>query len=243
MHCFHLSAEESIPYAITESVRARRVTLKFSAHAGLVVVVPAGFDRGKVPQIVDGKRAWIARVARRLMPRMTRMGAEPELPDSVMLRAAGRSVQVVYMPSARPLSVREQGDVLEFRGRCDAGRVQEVLRDWLRNRARHVLVPMLFALAEEYRISVRSVHIRLQRARWGSCSAAGSINLNARLLFLPEELARYVCAHELAHRVHHNHSSAFWAHLESLMPGAGRLDSELRDAGDFVPRWAFVPME
>ncbi|GFM37461.1 zinc protease [Desulfovibrio psychrotolerans] len=217
--------------------------MKFSALGGLVVVVPAGFDTSRVPEIVDGKRAWIARVARRLMPRMNRMESEPELPDTVMLRAAGKTVRVVYAFSVRPFSVREKDDILELCGRYDAARVHAVLRDWLRHRARHVLVPMLLSLAKEYRISVQAVHIRLQRSRWGSCSAAGSINLNARLLFLPEELARYVCAHELAHRVYHNHSPAFWAHLESLMPGAGRLDRELRDAGDFVPRWAFVPAE
>jgi len=68
-----------------------------------------------------------------------------------------------------------------------------------------------------------------QKSRWGSCSNAGTISLNWRLILLPYELGNYVLCHELAHLKHMNHSVAFWDFLESLVPGAKKMDVELRE--------------
>ena len=68
-----------------------------------------------------------------------------------------------------------------------------------------------------------------QKTRWGSCSNAGTISLNWRLILLPYELGNYVLCHELAHLKHMNHSAEFWNFLESLIPDAKKLDVELRE--------------
>lgn len=66
------------------------------------------------------------------------------------------------------------------------------------------------------------------RSRWGSCTRAGRINLNTRLLHVPPELMHYVICHELAHRREMNHSAAFWALLEFFYPGARAADRALK---------------
>jgi len=38
-----------------------------------------------------------------------------------------------------------------------------------------------------------------------------------------------VIYHELAHVKEKNHSRQFWNHLETLLPGAQKLDTELRN--------------
>jgi predicted metal-dependent hydrolase len=42
------------------------------------------------------------------------------------------------------------------------------------------------------------------------------IGLNAKLLFLPPKLMRYVLRHELCHTLERNHNSRFWTHLRQL---------------------------
>lgn len=62
------------------------------------------------------------------------------------------------------------------------------------------------------------ITIRAQRSRWGSCSAQGNLNFNCLLMLVPPDVADYVVVHELCHRKEMNHSAAFWAEVERVLP-------------------------
>lgn len=62
------------------------------------------------------------------------------------------------------------------------------------------------------------ITIRNQRTRWGSCSSKGNLNFNCLLMLCPEPVIDYVVIHELCHRKEMNHSPAFYALVESIMP-------------------------
>jgi predicted metal-dependent hydrolase len=66
--------------------------------------------------------------------------------------------------------------------------------------------------------SLGDVRIKTMRSQWGSCAHNGNINLNRLLGFAPKGCFDYVIAHECAHLKHPNHSPAFWACVEELMP-------------------------
>ena len=55
---------------------------------------------------------------------------------------------------------------------------------------------------------------------------------------MPYHLTRYVLVHELCHTVHLNHSNRFWALVEKHCPEYRAAEREMRDARDYVPRWA-----
>lgn len=56
------------------------------------------------------------------------------------------------------------------------------------------------------------------RRRWGSCSAAGHITLNTRLVQTSPRCVDYVLLHELAHLRELNHGPRFYAVLTALLP-------------------------
>lgn len=69
------------------------------------------------------------------------------------------------------------------------------------------------------------------RTLWGTCSSSHDIRLNIRLLCLDPRLWDYVILHELTHTLHHDHSPAFWADLEKMMPDCQRRRAELKEFG------------
>lgn len=87
-----------------------------------------------------------------------------------------------------------------------------------RERAKQEFTKKTVFYAALMQVSYGRISIRDQRTRWGSCSAAGNLNFNWRLILAPERVLDYVVVHELAHRREMNHSPAFWKLVEQVMP-------------------------
>lgn len=99
----------------------------------------------------------------------------------------------------------------------------------MRERARAILVPKLRSAALQYGFSYGRIAIKNNVSNWGSCSTRGNINLNMRLILLPEHLQDYVILHELCHLRHPDHGPQFHALLDSLLGGQEAvLSRELR---------------
>ena len=73
--------------------------------------------------------------------------------------------------------------------------------------------------------------IRDQKTRWGSCSRAGNLNFNWRLVLAPPAVLDYVVVHELAHRVELNHSVRFWRVVARYCPTMDEHRAWLRTHG------------
>jgi predicted metal-dependent hydrolase len=68
-------------------------------------------------------------------------------------------------------------------------------------------------------VSYRRITIRDQVSRWGSCSSAGSLSFNWRLVLAPHDVLDYVVVHEVCHLVEHNHGPHFWKLVAWRRPG------------------------
>ena len=100
-----------------------------------------------------------------------------------------------------------------------------------RHEARRILVKRLDELAKAYGFKYNRVFIRNQKTRWGSCSSKNNINLNVKLVRLPERLTDYVIIHELIHTRIKSHNKKFYAELELIVNDRKSLDRELKKYG------------
>jgi predicted metal-dependent hydrolase len=102
----------------------------------------------------------------------------------------------------------------------------------LRKRATSELRERLFELADQLGLTVFRVSVRNQRARWGSCSRAGHVCLNWRLVQMPAWIRDYVLIHELMHLKRMDHSPAFWALVAKACPAYQEARAWLRSVGE-----------
>ena len=85
-------------------------------------------------------------------------------------------------------------------------------------------------------VSFGTVRGKDQRALWGSCTRAGNLNFNWRLALAPDCVLDYLVVHELAHRVHMDHSRRFWSFVERACPGYRAHRRWLRKNGSALYR-------
>jgi predicted metal-dependent hydrolase len=89
---------------------------------------------------------------------------------------------------------------------------------WYREQARAAVSDRAAREAQRLGVTYRSLAIRDQRTRWGSCSSTGSLSFNWRLVLAPADVLAYVVVHELCHRIRPDHSRAFWAVVGEARP-------------------------
>lgn len=104
-------------------------------------------------------------------------------------------------------------------------------KDFLMNKSRalHLVRDKLAKLNKVYDFHYNKVTIRNQNSRWGSCSKNGNINFNYKLIYLADELAEYVVAHELCHLQEMNHSARFWKLVARTVPNYLILRKQLKN--------------
>ena len=97
----------------------------------------------------------------------------------------------------------------------------------LKKRAAKLLITRLEFFNAEYGFKYKSISVRDQKTRWGSCSRQGALNFNYRLALLPERLLDYVAVHELCHLQEMNHSKNFWSLVAKTIPDHKERRKEL----------------
>jgi predicted metal-dependent hydrolase len=227
-------------YSVRESPRAKSVRLSVTVEDGLVVVVPKGFDRRRIPALLRTKERWLQRALEKVEMERLSMPSPDQRPIDIVFPAVSQRWQVVWdqTPDGRISLTQQIEGVLSIAGPVDdASAWRYALRGWLLEQGRRHLAPWLEELSRETGISAKRTTIRCQKTRWGSYSTKGTISLNAQLLFLPPQWVRYVLLHELCHVRQPNHSPDFWQALAQFEPEATRLRNELRHARRLVPSW------
>lgn len=101
----------------------------------------------------------------------------------------------------------------------------------LASQARKAFPPRVAHFAAQMQVSYGRITIRSQIGRWGSCSGMGNLNFNCLLMLAPDSVRDYVIVHELAHRLHMDHSAAFWHQVAAVLPDYRKEEAWLKTEG------------
>ncbi len=192
------------------SPRARRLSLRLDPVRSCVVLVrPKRASQAAVTAFAASKVEWIARHLKGLPPRVA-------FCDGAIIPYRGIDHVIRLRPDARG-GVWREGSAIIVTGRPE--HVPRRIKDWLKQEARRVLLPIAEAMAAQIDTAFTRLSVRDTRSRWGSCSRNGRLSFSWRLILTPDPVLTYVAAHEIAHLRHLNHGQAYWRLLARLLQG------------------------
>jgi predicted metal-dependent hydrolase len=186
---------------------ARRVKLSFDPLSGRVrLTIPKRASAAKALTWAADYGDWIeAQRARLPQARPFHDGAQIPFDDDLLT--------IAWQPG-RSRVVRREGDQLHLSGPSET--IARRVEAWLKREALSLLEQDTRFYAAKAGIAVERVSIGDPRGRWGSCTSAGAIRYSWRLALAPSAVRRATAAHEVAHRIHMDHSPAFHALVERL---------------------------
>lgn len=200
----------SDPFEVVRHPTARRIRLSIDPASGRArLVLPRRAALKPALAWARGKADWIAEQRARLP------SARPYAPGMV-LTVADRVLTIDWQPGSRR-RVEVVGDTLSLSGPLDT--LPRRVETWLKRTALDQLADDTAYYADKAGVSVTKVAIGDARGRWGSCAVDGVIRYSWRLILAPAWVRRATVAHEVAHRVHMNHSPAFHTLVAHLYDG------------------------
>lgn len=205
--------EFSLPFVLKRSARARtRSTARVGSDGVVLVTLPFSVAAKDALAGFCKKRRWLTELAQRLH----RQGS--------VLKTIAKHQHILYLGELREIvlslgasaACRLEGSKICVTHPSSGHR--ELLRTWLRQSADVILNQSVNYYALTMGISNYKVTVKDLKTRWGSCSASGSISLSWLLVMAPPRVFEYVIVHELAHRLHMNHSRVFWQTVAQYCP-------------------------
>ena len=205
-----------VPVTVKASARARHYRLSIPHVGGPVLTVPQHARWSEAEAFLVRHASWLAARLKRA-------------PDIVSF-AAGATIPLRGVPHrvAGSGKVRGRVEIEEREGEPTLvvpGTPEHHARrltDWLKAEAELDLQGRVAVHAANLGATVKSLCLRSQSSRWGSCSSSGRLNFNWRLILAPPFVLDYVAAHEVAHLLEMNHSKAFWSTVKRTCPDMDR---------------------
>lgn len=196
------------PFTVQRMARARAMRLRVDPRDGAIrLTIPARAALAPALAWVETQRPWIE-------AQLAALPANAPIGPSTIVPFEGGRLLVDWRPDA-PRAVRREGDLLVVGGGPVEALGPRILR-WLAREALATLDTETRACAACAGVAIGRVGVGDPRSRWGSCSAAGDIRYSWRLILAPPAVRRATVAHEVAHRLHMDHSPDFHAAVERL---------------------------
>jgi len=210
-----------IAYTVRRSERARRVRVSVDAGRGVEVILPRRAAEREAAAAIRELRPWIERRVAEL--------------ESARAAVAARGAWMPYLDEMLLLRPEPGRERVHRRGAellvPTGARCEPALERWYRRNARAEIAPRLDHACAQTGHTYTALTIRGQRTRWASCSRAGAMSFNWRLLLAPEPVLDYVVWHEVCHLEIMDHSPRFWALLGRHCPDYRHHSAWLRRHG------------
>lgn len=220
-----------IAVELRHSAQARRLNLRVSGLDGKVTLtLPCTVPLAEAMKFLRDKENWLrSAVTRTSKPVIVTAGTD------LMMR--GRLLSVREHSTIR--HVTETNDALLVPADPAGTRTAARLAAYLKACAQAALRPASTEFAQCLGKQFTAISLRDTRSRWGSCTAQGRLMYSWRLIMAPPDVLRYVAAHEVAHLKHMDHSTAFWATVEDMMPDYQHHRAWLRRHGAGLHTYCF----
>jgi len=192
--------------------RARRISLRIDNRTGeAVVTAPRAKHLKDAVDFARTRHDWILEHRRETSVPM------PFAPGMV-LSLRGHDVTLVHQAGViTPRAVQQPDGSWQLQTSGDEATFARRIHRYLKQQAMKTVQAETDAYAARLGFSGVKVSLFDARGRWGSCTPARkAIRYSWRVILAPRSVLSYLCAHEVAHLKHPDHSPRFWAEVTAL---------------------------
>lgn len=216
-----------------ERKKVKNINLRVRSDMSVHVSAPLSVPTEVIESFMRSKANFILASLARFGERTESVPRLREYTDGEVFRLLGGDVCLRVLEGSKN-DVSSDGEYVYLTVKSGSGAAarERVLTAWLRTVCRERVTAQcreVWRNFAERGVGFPVIKFRAMRSRWGSCQPErGILTFNYALVAAPEECIEYVVLHEFTHFLHPDHSRAFYAELEMLMPDWRKRKEGLR---------------
>ena len=228
--------KREISYRIRRSSQRTTVAVTVAPGEGVVLVAPPETTVPRLDHVVRQKASWIVDRLRHV-GEVEAEAVEKEFISGETFSYLGRNYRLQVEARVHPTPTKLDRGWLRVQvpkgivGEDRLTHVRKALEAWYLERAQQRITERVEHWANKTGLVPKSIIVKNQSKRWGSCDAYGNLRFNWRIVQAPMSLLDYVVVHELAHLQHKDHTKAYWALVGKMMPRYESARDSLRILG------------
>lgn len=209
-------------YVEFELIRSKRRTMSIEvlAEGEVKVRAPISIPKEVILEHIKKKGEWIVekqenariisskRVKRDFLDEELFMYLGKEYPLKIRYNQFLKGVSVSLI--GKKLIV----DIAEY----DREKIKKAIELWYREVGLKVIKERVEYYSKFYQIKPRSIKVKEQKRRWGSCTYYNDLLFNWRCIMAPIGVLDYIVVHEMTHMIHKDHSRNYWEAVAKVMP-------------------------
>ena len=213
--------DDELTYQIRFSKKAKYLQLRITSSNQLELIIPKRYSIKDGNKFINDKVDWIKKYQKSLV-----------IQNNKEFFLFGEKIFVKqnfnFFLTKHRISLNK--NTLAVESPADSRITKEDLfQIYMRRIAKEYFLERVKFFSDLFSFRYKSVKIRGQKTRWGSCSSKGNLSFNFKLLQFKKEIIDYVIIHELCHTKQMNHSSKFWKLVEQYCPDYKNLKREFKN--------------
>lgn len=212
-------------YSLRRSQRASKIRITVRPDK-VEVVAPREVSERVIKQFVTDKQQWVIQALKKVAAKQDQLKHHHTTfyrpGEAVIYQGASYAISHKAYLCKRPKVEFNEGFTIHIPQDLTPQNQQEAIKSalaaWLKKQAKKHVNDYVDKHAGKYGLIPRSISIKNQKSRWGSCGIHNDIHINWLLMAAPPEALEYVVVHELCHLRVKNHSADFWTLVAMHLP-------------------------
>jgi len=213
-------------YQIRRSQRAKKTRIVVTTK-GVEVVAPSSVSEHAIKAFVEMQKEWIENSLRRIRERHESIKpfAPIKYDQGTLIPYRGRLIALnIRHTNRKTVSIEwitDDAFVAHVPAKLRENHsdpIRAAMIAYMKQQAKLFALHFVEKHCTKHGLIPRSLRIKTQKSRWGSCGPRNDLNLNWLLVLAPPVIMEYVVIHELCHIKHKNHSKEFWGLVGDHMP-------------------------
>lgn len=204
-------AEKEFPISFRNSSKAKRLSLRVSPdRERLTITLPTYWEHNEVIRFITQCKDWLANKLQQWGPlekTFTAFSHGSHLP----ILGKDRQIHIDALNSEDQIVLKDEALIVPSKLNHP-----RLIHSYLSGQLYDYVCEKSNQYAESVSESINVIRVKNLRSSYGLCSSQRILTYAHRLIYAPIEVIDYVCAHEVSHLKHMNHSPAFWKTVEFI---------------------------